>query len=88
MKSYPFKFAVVAFALAAASSAFAQEGCQQVQASCSQMKARCEQSCQNAQNPSRCMGAVCEANLANCKQTGVWKAAGNAAACWKTSSKN
>jgi hypothetical protein len=69
-------------------SAFSQDGCRQVQASCSQMKSRCEQNCQSQQNPSRCMGAVCEATMNNCRQTGIWKAVGVGSACWKTNNKS
>jgi hypothetical protein len=82
-----FKSALTAAILVAASSAFAQDGCRQVQTSCTQMKARCDQNCQSARNPSACMGAVCDATLNNCKQTGIWKASGTIA-CWKTNNKN
>lgn len=88
MTMKPLLLSVTALLLLASPVAFGQDGCQQVQASCSQMKARCEQNCQNQANPSRCIGAVCEATFNNCRQTGVWKAVGNAAACWKTNNKS
>ncbi len=87
MMNFAIRIGVSVFLLGSASASMAQEACRQVQNSCSQMKARCEQNCQGQQNPGRCIGAICEAALNNCRQTGIWKAVG-APVCWKTNNKS